>query len=97
MTSVDSGYFEFASPPPSPPPTDEERMSVPTLAEGAFELLGGQECKMMSLGDFIAELREDFDLRTVVIDEVLEHMTLHGWVQLWKHKGTEETWISVVE
>lgn len=52
---------------------------------------------MMALGDLIAELREDYDLRTAVVDEVLEHMAAHGWVQLWKSKGTEEAWISVTE
>ncbi|WVN85520.1 uncharacterized protein L203_100667 [Cryptococcus depauperatus CBS 7841] len=97
MPSLDSGYFEYSSPPSSPPPTDEEKSSIPILAEEAFGLLALQECRMMSLGDFVAELREDYDLRTVVVDEVLEHMASHGWVQLWRRKGTEETWISVSE
>ncbi|ALO60436.1 hypothetical protein CNC00325 [Cryptococcus deneoformans JEC21] len=96
MPSLDSGYFEHSPPSSSsPPPTDEEKMSVPTLAGEALDLLASQD--MMALGDFIAELREDYDLRTAVVDEVLEHMTTHGWVQLWKRKGTEEAWISVTE
>ncbi|ODN84053.1 hypothetical protein, variant 2 [Cryptococcus amylolentus CBS 6039] len=95
VPSLDSGYFENNSPPPSPPPTAEERLSVPMLADEAIRLLRKQDAKMMSLGDFIAELREDYDLRTVVVDEVLEFMTANGWVQLWKRKGKEETWISI--
>ncbi|OXC65115.1 hypothetical protein C367_01533 [Cryptococcus neoformans Ze90-1] len=97
MTSLDSVHFEHNSPPSSPPPMDEEKMSVPALACEALDLLASQDCKMMALGDFIAELREDYDLRTAVVDEVLEHMAAHGWVQLWKRKGTEEAWISVTE
>ena len=50
---------------------------------------------MMSLGDFIAELR-DYDIRTVVIDEILQFMSSRKWVQLWKRRASEETWISVV-
>lgn len=67
------------------------------LQPSSYPTLTALFLQMMALGDFIAELREDYDLRTAVVDEVLEHMTTHGWVQLWKRKGTEETWISVTE
>lgn len=50
----------------------------------------------MSLGDFIAELR-DYDLRTSLIDAILDYMVLSEWVWLWKNRGTGETWISVYE
>ncbi|KAK6907662.1 hypothetical protein V866_003518 [Kwoniella sp. B9012] len=95
MASITSGYTSYESP-PSPPATEEERESIPSLAQDAYELLGQQESKMMELGDFIAELR-DLDLRTAVIDEILDYMTSNSWVQLWNWKGTEETWISIVE
>ncbi|WVQ96971.1 hypothetical protein IAU59_004080 [Kwoniella sp. CBS 9459] len=95
MASMASAYTNYASP-PSPPATEEEIGRIPSLAGDAFGLQSEQESKMMELGDFIAELR-DLDLRGAVIDEVLEYMTSNGWVQLWVWKGTEETWISVVE
>ena len=50
----------------------------------------------MSLGDFIAELRE-YDIRAVVIDEVLSYMSTNGWVEIWQARGSGENWISVVE
>ncbi|WVF70993.1 hypothetical protein IAT40_005789 [Kwoniella sp. CBS 6097] len=95
MTSMTTSYSTYASP-PSPPATDEEIGRIPSLAGEAFALLSEQESKMMELGDFIAELR-DLDLRGAVIDEVLGYMASNGWVQLWVWKGTEETWISVIE
>ncbi|OCF42876.1 hypothetical protein I317_03353 [Kwoniella heveanensis CBS 569] len=95
MASMATSYTTYESP-PSPPATEEEIGRIPSLAAEAFALLSEQEKKMMELGDFIAELR-DLDLRGAVIDEVLEYMTSNSWVQLWVWKGTEETWISVVE
>ncbi|WWC88188.1 uncharacterized protein L201_003093 [Kwoniella dendrophila CBS 6074] len=95
MTSLTSGYNTYGSP-PSPPATAEENERIPSLAQEAYGLLSQQDNKMMELGDFIAELR-DLDLRTALIDEILSYMTSNSWVQLWKWKGTEETWISIVD
>nr|XP_018265022.1 uncharacterized protein I303_03204 [Kwoniella dejecticola CBS 10117]OBR87180.1 hypothetical protein I303_03204 [Kwoniella dejecticola CBS 10117] len=93
MASLTSGYTNNA---PSPPTTAEEKETIPSLAQNAYSLLAEQESKMMELGDFIAELR-DLDLRTAVIDEILGHVVSNNWVSLWIWKGTEETWISIVE
>jgi hypothetical protein len=51
---------------------------------------------MMPLGDFIAELR-DYDVRSVVIDEILQYMIGNRWVALWKERGSDEAWISIIE
>ncbi|WWC68324.1 uncharacterized protein I206_102249 [Kwoniella pini CBS 10737] len=93
MAALTSGYSNNA---PSPPTTTEEKESIPSLAQDAYSLLSEQDAKMMELGDFIAELR-DLDLRTAVIDEILGYMVSNNWVQLWIWKGTEETWINIVE
>ncbi|OCF56724.1 hypothetical protein L486_05578 [Kwoniella mangroviensis CBS 10435] len=45
MTSITSGYTSYESP-PSPPATEEERESIPSLAQDAYELLGQQESKL---------------------------------------------------
>lgn len=50
----------------------------------------------MSLGDFIADLRE-YDIRTALIDAILDYMVVNDWVWLWRHRDTGETWISVYE
>lgn len=50
----------------------------------------------MELGDFIAELR-DMNIRTAVIDEVLEYLTDNGWVSMWQKGSTGETWITALE
>lgn len=50
--------------------------------------------KTMTLGDFIAELR-DLDVGSPMIDEVIVYMAASSWVQLWRHKGSDETWISI--
>lgn len=50
----------------------------------------------MSLGDFIADLR-DHDLRTSLIDAILDYMVVNDWVWLWRNRDTGETWISVYE
>lgn len=42
----------------------------------------------MTLGDFIAELR-DLDVGSPVIDEVIIYMAASSWVQLWRHKGSD--------
>lgn len=49
----------------------------------------------MFLGDFIAELRE-MNVRTAIIDEVLEWMTENGWVHMWRRTSTGETWITAL-
>jgi hypothetical protein len=48
----------------------------------------------MTPGDFIAELR-DLDVGLPVVDEVIIYMAASSWVQLWRHKGSDETWISL--
>lgn len=50
----------------------------------------------MSLGDFIAELR-DYDLRTSLIDAILDYMVGSEWAWLWRNRDTGEMWISVYE
>lgn len=50
----------------------------------------------MTLGDFIADLRDDLDVGSSMIDEVIVFMAASSWVQLWRHTGSDETWISAV-
>lgn len=50
----------------------------------------------MSLGDFIADMRE-YDIRTALIDAVLDYMVANHWVWLWRNRDTGETWISVYD
>ena len=50
----------------------------------------------MSLGDFIADMR-DYDLRTSLIDAVLDYMVVNEWAWIWRNRDTGETWISVYE
>ncbi|GFZ43363.1 hypothetical protein JCM24511_01083 [Saitozyma sp. JCM 24511] len=85
--------------PDSPPPTPEERLRIPSIAEAAYLLLEAQDHKMMPLGEFIDELREvsDYDIRAVVIDETLAYMASNAWVALWKDRTSDEAWISVIE
>jgi len=89
MSSWESSYA-----PEAPPLSAYERDQIPDIARDMYHYLRGQEAQMMFLGDFIAELRE-FDVRSLVLDEILQYMTSNKWVVMWKRKGTDETWISV--
>lgn len=50
----------------------------------------------MSLGDFSAELRDD-NIHPDVIDAILDYMINNNWVWVWRHRDTEENWVSVYE
>lgn len=52
MTSLDSVHFEHNSPPSSPPPMDEEKMSVQVLACEALDLLASQDCKVSFVSNY---------------------------------------------
>lgn len=82
--------------PPTPPPY-VTHVTHSTEQHNDLRFVVDYDCpQMMSLGEFVTELR-DSNLRTMVIDEVVMFMAIHGWVQLWRTGQKGEIWIGAVD